>query len=142
MIKKIDLILVEELECKDKAYNQKTITTSTSIANLVDIISDIDKLATIGYREYLTYVQEEYLKNERIICDTMHIRNLKLESKYTEDELLIMERKAYILRNDYKIEVMFVETNESIINSLISVVNKINRFANKKNGRIYTNREI
>lgn len=140
-MKKIDAIHVKSMK-KDKIYDQSTITTSLAIASLVDIIGDIDKLIDIGYDEYLNYVEEEFLRNQRIVCDTAHLRNFDIESQYSKKELEIVEKRAYAKRADAKLEKLFLETNKSLIKSLIGALKKIIKFSGTKNNRKYTLKEL
>lgn len=147
-MRKIKLIKCwSDVEYKDKrlgylvnTYNVSTFTRSEAIGNLVDLIHDIDLLINIGYSEYLQYLKNELTRCEDILLDTMHARNLFAYEESDLHRLNEDERKAYVFRSDLKIEIQFVETNQTFINNIIKALDKINKFTSVKNERIYTPR--
>ncbi len=121
-------------------YDVRTFTKSEAIGNLVDLIHDIDLLMSVGYSEYLLYLKRELERCEFVLLDTMHARNLFAFEKEDLDKLNEDEKRAYVFRSDLKIEILFIETNQTFIENLIRVLDKVNTFTEKKNDRTYTPR--
>ncbi|MGL5803182.1 MAG: hypothetical protein ACRCX7_11410 [Cetobacterium sp.] len=123
-------------------YGVDTVTKQHSVANMVDLISNIDKLVEVGYDEYLRFCKEDFDRLERIIGDTMHLRNLFTMRDIDLQVITYEERVAYVRRSDLKVEIQFLETNVIYMNKLVDILRKINRFNDVKNERFYTPKEL
>ncbi|MGL6100577.1 MAG: hypothetical protein ACRC0G_13240 [Fusobacteriaceae bacterium] len=121
-----------------QVYNLSTFSKSNAVSNLADLISDLDKLVEVGYYEYLGYLELKLVECEDILLDTMHLRNLFILNDKDLENLVLEEKKAYVCRADLKMEILFVSTNESHVRNLLSSINKINSFNERKNERFYT----
>lgn len=126
----------------ERLYGVTTLSSSNSVSNLADLISDLDRLVELGYEGYLAEIRHEFSVLEEVVNDTMHMRNLfSVESEQLQI-LVEEERFAYVRRADLKVEIQFIETNEPYVSKLVDIMRKINRFNDVKNERIYTPKQL
>ena len=115
---------------------------SISVTNLYDCISDVDKLVCLGVEQYLQDRRIEFDRTERIINDTMHLRNLFPLDEDAKEQLSKIEKATYIRRSHMKVEITLLETNIELLNGMVYALRKINKFNTKKNERTYTIKEL
>lgn len=108
---------------------------------LEDVVVNVDNLIELGLDKYLENSKNNIVESSQKIVDLLHVLEADEGFNLTDEEYLNIAKelaKLRRLRRRYKNEVNFLEHNVELVNSYITLTQKVYTFNKMVCNRVYT----